>query len=111
MLGVVVDARLGVASRLRDEQVGAEEAGLDDHGSDPERRPPCVSDSIQPSRPNFAAAYAEVNSAPTNPATDEIETTSPDRWARMTDRTARVTFSGPNKFVSTWARKSSGVIG
>ncbi|GAB3837908.1 hypothetical protein GCM10027610_040830 [Dactylosporangium cerinum] len=66
-------------------------------------------DSIQPSRPNFAAAYADVNSAPTKPATDEIDTTSPERWARMTGRTARVTFSGPNRFVSTWARKSSSV--
>ena len=28
----------------------------------------------------------------------------------MTGSTARVTLSGPNRFVSTWARKSSGVI-
>jgi hypothetical protein len=35
-------------------------------------------------------------------------TTSPERWARMTGSTARVTFSGPNRLVSTWARKPSG---
>src|SRR6266705_1242734 len=38
----------------------------------------------------------------------EYETgrTTPQRWARMTGNTARVTFSGPNRRVSTCARKS-----
>ena len=44
------------------------------------------------------------------PAVEEIVTTSPERWARMTGSTARVTFSGPNRLVSICARKSSGVI-
>ena len=35
------------------------------------------------------------------PAVEEITTTSPERWARMTGRTARVTFSAPNRVVST----------
>src|SRR5215217_5063839 len=39
-----------------------------------------VSDSIQPSTPNFEAAYAELNSKPTMPAVDEIATTSPARY-------------------------------
>ena len=42
------------------------------------------------------------------PAVEEIVTTSPERWARITGSTARVTFSGPNKVVSTCARKSCG---
>ena len=50
------------------------------------------------------------NSCPIRPAVELMVTTSPERWARMTGRTARVTFSGPNRLVSTWARKSSGVI-
>ena len=50
------------------------------------------------------------NSWPTMPAVEEIVTTSPERWARMTGSTARVTFSGPNRVVSIWARKSSGLI-
>ena len=37
-------------------------------------------------------------------------TTRPERWARMTGSTARVMFSGPNRLVSTCARKSSGLI-
>ena len=69
-----------------------------------------VSDSIQPSTPNLEAAYAVQNSWPTMPAVEEIATTRPERWARMTGRTARVTFIGPNRVVSIWARKSSGVI-
>jgi hypothetical protein len=37
-------------------------------------------------------------------------TTRPERWARMTGSTARVTFTGPNTVVSICARSSSGVI-
>src|SRR5215217_7223955 len=73
-----------------------------------------VSDSIQPSIPNFEAAYALQNSWPTMPAVDEIDTTRPERWARMTGSTARVTFTGPNRVVSKdepGARKTSGVSG
>src|ERR1700746_825552 len=44
------------------------------------------------------------------PAVEEIATTSPERWARITGSTARVTFSGPNKVVSSCARKSCGLI-
>ena len=44
------------------------------------------------------------------PAVEEIATTRPERWARMTGRTARVTFTGPNRVVSTCARKSPGLI-
>ena len=50
------------------------------------------------------------NSCPTMPAVEEIVTTSPERWARMTGSTARVTFTGPNRVVSICARKSSGLI-
>jgi hypothetical protein len=50
------------------------------------------------------------NSCPIRPAVELMVTTSPDRRARMTGSTARVTFSGPNKLVSTWAWKSSGEI-
>ena len=41
------------------------------------------------------------------PAVEEIATMRPERWARMTGRTARVTFIGPNIVVSTCARNSS----
>jgi hypothetical protein len=44
------------------------------------------------------------------PAVEEIATTKPERWARRTGRTARVTLMGPNRVVSTWDRKSPGVI-
>jgi transcriptional regulator with XRE-family HTH domain len=46
-----------------------------------------------------------VNSPPISPAAELIVTTRPWRWARITGSTARVTFSGPKRFVSTWARK------
>ena len=51
-----------------------------------------------------------MNSCPIRPAVELIVTTCPARWARMTGSTARVTFSGPNRLVSIWARKSSGLI-
>jgi len=44
------------------------------------------------------------------PAVEEMVTSRPERCAHITGSTARVTFSGPNRFVSTCARKSSGVI-
>ena len=69
-----------------------------------------ASDSIQPSTPNFDAAYAVTNSPPTRPAVEEIVTTSPDRCARITGRAARVTLTGPNRVVSICARNSSGLI-
>ncbi len=59
-----------------------------------------VSDSIQPSTPNFDAAYAVQNSCPAMPAVEEMVTSSPDRWARMTGRAARATLTGPNSVVS-----------
>jgi hypothetical protein len=37
-LPIVVDRGLGVLGRLRCEQLGAEEAGLDEHRADTERR-------------------------------------------------------------------------
>ena len=68
------------------------------------------SDSIQPSTPNLLAAYATTNSWPISPAVDEIVTTCPDRCARITGSTARVTFIGPNKLVSIWARTCAGLM-
>ena len=38
-----------------------------------------VSDSIHPSIPNFAAAYAVQNSCPVIPAVEEMVTTNPER--------------------------------
>ena len=38
-----------------------------------------VSDSIQPSMPNFAAAYAVQNIWPAMPAVEEMATTRPER--------------------------------
>ncbi len=67
-----------------------------------------ASDSIQPSTPNLDAAYAVRNSPPVRPAVEEIVTTRPERWARITGRAARVTLIGPNRVVSICARNSSG---
>jgi hypothetical protein len=44
-----------------------------------------ASDSIQPSTPNFDAAYALKNSPPTMPAVEEIVTIRPERWPRITE--------------------------
>ena len=66
-----------------------------------------VRDSIQPSIPNLLEEYAEQNSCPTIPAVDEIATTSPERCRRITGRTARVTFIGPNRLVSICQRNCS----
>ena len=44
------------------------------------------------------------------PVVEEIATTRPERCWRITGSTARVTFSGPNRVVSTCVRKSSGLI-
>src|SRR6476661_2829112 len=52
-------------------------------------------DSIQPSSPNFEAAYAVPNLKPDNPADDEIEIMWPERCSRITGKTERVTFIGP----------------
>src|SRR5215207_6964628 len=68
-----------------------------------------ASDSIQPSTPNFDAAYALVYSAPARPASDEIVTTCPERCLRMTGRTARVTFMGPMRLTVSWRSICSGV--
>src|SRR5215207_2918669 len=68
-----------------------------------------ASDSIQPSTPNFDAAYALVYSAPARPASDEIVTTCPERCVRMTGRTARVTFMGPMRLTVSWRSICSGV--
>ena len=46
----------------------------------------------------------------TMPAVEVMVTMWPDRCRRMTGRTARVTFSGPKKFVSICARNCSGLI-
>src|SRR6266403_3126371 len=67
------------------------------------------SDSIQPSRPNFDAAYAEQNSKPTRPAAEEIEIMCPERCLRMTGRTARVTFIEPMRLAANWRAICSGV--
>jgi hypothetical protein len=44
-------------------------------------------------------AYAVPNSKPTIPAVEEIVMMWPERWLRMTGRTARVTFIGPMMLV------------
>jgi hypothetical protein len=59
-----------------------------------------VSDSIHPSMPNFAAAYAVQNIWPAMPAVEEIVRSRPERCLRITGRAARVTFIGPNSSVS-----------
>src|SRR5207248_1273820 len=104
--GVVLDRGLGVVRRLRREQLRAEEAGLDEHRADTEGRDL----GGQRLHPAFDAELRRRvgggNSPPRMPAVEEIVTTSPERWARMTGNTARVTFSGPNRRVSTCARKS-----
>jgi hypothetical protein len=59
-----------------------------------------ASDSIHPSMPNFAAAYAVQNVWPAMPAVEEMVSSRPDRCLRITGRMARVTFIGPNSSVS-----------
>ena len=66
--------------------------------------------SIQPSRANFDAEYAEQKSTPTRPAVELMVMTWPLRCFRMTGRIARVTLSGPKKFVSICLRYCSGLI-
>ena len=44
------------------------------------------------------------------PAVEEIVITSPERWARICGRAARVTLTGPNRVVSIWERNASVVI-
>ena len=68
-----------------------------------------VSDSIHPSIPNFAAAYAVQNIWPAMPAVEEMVTRRPERCLRITGKTARVTFIGPNSKVSSWSRNCSGL--
>ena len=66
---------------------------------------------MKPSTPNFEAAYAVRKSPPAAmPAVEEIVTTRPARCARSCGRAARVTLTGPNRVVSIWERKSSGLI-
>src|SRR5258708_34764920 len=60
------------------------------------------SDSIQPSRPNFDAAYAEQNSKPTRPAAEEIEIMCPERCLLMTGRTTRGTYHEPMSIAANW---------
>src|SRR5829696_8159092 len=55
-LGVVLDRRGRVVRRLLREQLGAEEAWVDDRRVDSERLDSGARDSIQPSTPNFDAA-------------------------------------------------------
>src|SRR4029079_8893451 len=59
-----------------------------------------VSDSIHPSMPNFAAAYAVQNIWPAMPAVEDTVTSRPARCLRITGSTARVTFIGPNRSLS-----------
>lgn len=66
------------------------------------------SDSIQPSSPNFDAAYAVQNSNPASPAADEIVTMLPERCLRITGRMARVTFIGPKRLVANCRSICSG---
>ena len=107
-LGVVGDRGLGVLRRLRREQLGAEEAGLDQHGADPERRN-LRGQRLHPAlHPELRGGVGGQEIPAWRPAVEEIVTISPDRWARMTGRAARVTLIGPNRVVSICARNSSG---
>ena len=76
------------------------------NGATSEARP-----SMNPSTPNFEAAYA-VRKSPVEamPAVEEMVMTSPERCVRSWGSTARVTLTGPNRVDSIWARKSSGAI-
>src|SRR6185503_15059744 len=47
-----------------------------------------VSDSIHPSIPNFAAAYAEQKGWPAMPAVEETVSSKPERCLRITGRVA-----------------------
>jgi hypothetical protein len=64
-------------------------------------------DSIQPSRANFDAAYAEPEGLPIRPAPEEIEITRPDCCLRITGSTARLTVIGPKRLVSICERTCS----
>ena len=110
-VGVVVDRQLGPDRRgTFDEQLGAEEAGLDDGGVDAERL------DVEPQRlhPAFDPELAGCVGG------DELLTDQPGgrrdrhdmagRCRRMTGSTARVTFIGPNRLVSIWARIWAGLI-
>ena len=66
--------------------------------------------SMNPSRANFDAEYAEQKSTPTRPAVELMVMTWPLRCFRMIGRIARVTLSGPKKFVSICLRYCSGLI-
>ena len=65
---------------------------------------------MKPSSANFDAEYAEQKSTPTRPAVELMVMTWPLRCFRMIGRIARVTLSGPKKFVSICLRYCSGLI-
>jgi hypothetical protein len=68
------------------------------------------SDSIQPSTPNLAAAYAVTWSKPApSPADEEIVMMCPERCLRITGKAARVTFIGPISVVASCLSIWSGV--
>ena len=67
----------------------------------------CATDSVNPLTAYFAAWYEALPGHPTRPPIEEIWITCPLRCARMTGSTARVTFTTPNRQVSTTRRKSS----
>ena len=71
-LGVVVDRGLGVLRRLRREQLGAEEAGLDEHRADAERRD-LGGQRLDPALDaELRRGVGGENSCPTMPAVEEI---------------------------------------
>jgi hypothetical protein len=107
--GVVFDGGLGVRGGVAREQLGAEETGLHHGVRMPKEAISGASDSLHPSTPNFAAAYAVQNIPPAMPAVEEMVSNRPERCWRIAGSTARVTFIGPNNGVSIWLRTCSGL--
>ena len=77
LLGIVVDGRLGVRGRVVAEQLGTEKPGSTSIVRIPKGAISGVRDSIHPSMPNFAAAYAVQNIWPAMPAVEEIVSSRP----------------------------------
>src|SRR3954468_9451898 len=76
---VVLDRWHGPLRRVIREQIGRKKPGSTSIVRMPNGATSGASDSIHPSTPNFAAAYAETNACPVMPAVEEIVTTSPRR--------------------------------
>ena len=109
-LGVVVDRRLRPGRRGVLQQIGAEEAGLDEHRVDAERGD-LGGERLHPAfdrELRRGVGGGELLTDDAGGRGDRHDHAA--RWRRMTGRTARVTLSGPKRLVSIWARKCSGLI-